>query len=99
MEILRKIYAGKNAQVSDEFMIFACCESLILGQGMGDAVARCKAYLDAGADGIMIHSSSADRSDIIDFCEQYKDFGVGRPLTVLRSSADRITEAEFEVLE
>ena len=91
-----KIHAGKNAQVSDEFMIFAGCESLTLNKGMDDAVNRCKAYLNAGADGIMIHSRNEDGREILDFCEIYKEFGAGRPLIVVPSSFDRITEPEFE---
>ena len=90
-----KIQAGKNAQVSDDFMIFARCESLILDKGMDDAVERCKAYLSAGADGIMIHSRREDGEEIMDFCKLYQDFGLGRPLIVVPSSFDRITETEF----
>ena len=95
-EFCEKIAAGKNAQVSDEFMIFARCESLILDKGMDDAVTRCKAYLDAGADGIMIHSRREDGQEILDFCKHYQEFGVGKPLIVVPSSFDRITETEFE---
>ena len=51
-----KIQAGKQAQVTDNFMIFARIESLILEKGLDDAILRAKAYLNAGADGIMIHS-------------------------------------------
>jgi len=90
-----KIQAGKNAQVSNDFMVFARCESLILDKGMDDAVERCKAYLKAGADGIMIHSRREDGKEILDFCELYQDFGLGRPLIVVPSSFDRITEPEF----
>lgn len=90
-----KIQAGKNAQVSDDFMIFARCESLILDKGMDDAIERCKAYLGAGADGIMIHSRREDGKEIMDFCKLYQDFGLGRPLIVVPSSFDRITETEF----
>lgn len=90
-----KIQVGKNAQVSDDFMIFARCESLILDKGMDDAIERCKAYLDAGADGIMIHSRREDGEEIKDFCKLYQDFGLGRPLIVVPSSFDRITETEF----
>jgi len=90
-----KIQFGKNAQVSDDFMVFARCESLILDKGMADAVERCKAYLEAGADGIMIHSRREDGEEIMDFCKLYQDFGLGRPLIVVPSSFDRITEAEF----
>lgn len=90
-----KIQTGKNAQVTDDFMIFARCESLILDKGMDDAVERCKAYLEAGADGIMIHSRREDGQEIMDFCKLYQGFGLGRPLIVVPSSFDRITESEF----
>ena len=90
-----KINAGKKAQVTDDFMVFARCESLILDKGMADAVLRCRKYLDAGADGIMIHSRREDGAEILEFCEHYKDFGAGKPLIVVPSSFDRITETEF----
>lgn len=90
-----KIQCGKNAQVTDDFMIFARCESLILDKGMDDAVERCKAYLEAGADGIMIHSRLEDGHEIMEFCKLYQEFGLGRPLIVVPSSFDRITETEF----
>jgi phosphoenolpyruvate mutase len=90
-----KIQTGKNAQVTDDFMVFARCESLILDKGMNDAVERCKAYLEAGADGIMIHSRLEDGQEIMDFCKLYQEFGLGRPLIVVPSSFDKITETEF----
>lgn len=91
-----KISTGKNAQASDDFMIIARCESLILDKGMSDAVTRCKAYLQAGADGIMIHSRREDGAEIMEFCQKYQEFGAGRPLVVVPSSFDRITEEQFE---
>ena len=91
-----KIKTGKNAQVSDDFMIFARCESLILEKGMNDAITRSKAYLDAGADGIMIHSRKKDGKEIMEYCKEYKNFGTGKPLVVVPSSFDEITEKEFE---
>ena len=94
-EFCEKIQVGKNAQVSDDFMIFARCESLILDKGMADAVERCKAFLASGADGIMIHSRNSDGQEIMDFCNIYQTFGVGRPLIVVPSSFDKITETEF----
>ena len=90
-----KIRTGKNAQVTDDFMVFARCESLILDKGMDDAVERCKAYLQAGADGIMIHSRLEDGQEIMEFCKLYQKFGLGRPLIVVPSSFDKITETEF----
>ena len=91
-----KIRVGKNAQVSEDFMIISRCESLILDQGMDDALKRCRAYLEAGSDGIMIHSRKSDGVEILDFCEHYKTFGKGRHLIVVPSSFDKITEAEFQ---
>jgi phosphoenolpyruvate phosphomutase len=90
-----KIQTGKNAQVSDDFMIFARVESLILDKGMDDAVERSKAYLESGADGIMIHSRREDGKEIMEFCRLYQGFGLGRPLIVVPTSFDRITETEF----
>ncbi len=95
-DFCNKIRVGKNSQVSDDFMIISRCESLILEQGMDDAVKRCKAYLDSGSDGIMIHSRKSDGAEILEFCEHYKEFSAGRPLIVVPSSFDKITEAEFE---
>ena len=95
-DFCNKIRVGKNSQVSDDFMIFSRCESLILEQGMEDALKRCKAYLNAGSDGIMIHSRKSDGIEILEFCKYYKDFSGGRPLIVVPSSFDKITESEFQ---
>lgn len=91
-----KIKAGKAAQVSDDFMIIARCESLILDKGMEDAVERTKAYLAAGADGIMIHSRKPDGAEVMEYALRYQDFEFQRPLVVVPSSFDKITETEFE---
>jgi len=93
-----KIQTGKKAQVSDSFMIIARCESLILDKGMEDAVERSKAYLKAGADGIMIHSRKADGGEIMEFAKRYREFEPTRPLVVVPSSFDIITETEFEAV-
>jgi 2-methylisocitrate lyase-like PEP mutase family enzyme len=95
-DFCNKISTGKNAQASDDFMIIARCESLILDKGMSDAVTRCKAYLQAGADGIMISSRREDGAEIMEFCKKYQEFGIGKPLVVVPSTFDRITEEEFE---
>ena len=63
-----KIKAGKNAQITDDFMIIARCESLIAGKPMSDAIERCFAYVEAGVDGIMIRSKEKSGEDIKEFC-------------------------------
>ena len=52
-------------------MVIARIESLILDKGIDDAVQRAKAYIGAGADGIMIHSRKKDPDEIWNFCRVY----------------------------
>jgi phosphoenolpyruvate phosphomutase / 2-hydroxyethylphosphonate cytidylyltransferase len=91
-----KISSAKQAQVTDDFMVIARIESLILDVGMDDAVARAKAYLKAGADGIMIHSRKKDPSEIFEFCYLYSTFSENKPLVVVPSSFNTVTEGELE---
>ena len=90
-----KIRAGKAAQVSDDFMIIARLESLILGAGMKDAVIRARAYIEAGADGIMIHSREKDPTEIFEFCEHFQKFERSVPLIAVPSSYSSVTEEEL----
>ncbi len=87
-----KIMAGKRAQLSDDFMIIARIESLILEQGMEDAITRAFAYIDAGADGIMIHSRKKDPKEIIEFCDKFRDKDQKTPLVVVPTSFHSVTE-------
>ena len=90
-----KIQAGKQAQVTDDFMLVARIESLILEQGIADAVARAKAYIDAGADGILIHSKQKEPGEIFEFCRHYAAFERRVPLFVVPSTYNRVTEKEL----
>jgi len=93
-----KIKAAKNAQITQDFMVIARIESLILEAGMQDAIDRAKAYIEAGADGIMIHSRDRSPKEIIDFCNLYKSFGTKVPLVVVPSTFNIITEIELQDL-
>lgn len=90
-----KIAEGKKAQVTDDFMIIARIESLILEKGQEDALRRAKAYIAAGADGIMIHSRKKDPAEILAFCDAYNQFEERRPLVVVPSSFNVVTEEEL----
>ena len=90
-----KIKAGKKALITDEFMIIARIESLILKQGMDDAINRAKAYIDAGADGIMIHSREKEPDEIFEFCEKFNEFAPNVPLVVVPTSFNQVYEEEF----
>ena len=91
-----KIQAGKKAQVTDDFMIIARIESLILDAGMEDALMRARAYIDAGADAIMIHSRKKLPDEIFEFCKKYHDMELKSPLMVVPSSFNSVTETEWE---
>ena len=90
-----KIRAGKQAQLTDDFMIIARIESLILEQGMEDALTRAYAYVEAGADGIMIHSRKKDPAEILEFCDKFRRRDSKTPIVVVPSSFNTITEDEL----
>ena len=90
-----KIASGKANQVTESFMIIARIESLILEQGMDDAITRAKAYLAAGADGIMIHSRSKQFDEIKEFTRLYNQLPNRKPLVVVPSSYAYVTEEEL----
>jgi phosphoenolpyruvate phosphomutase len=90
-----KIKAGKQAQLTDDFMIIARIESLILERGMDDALARAKAFTAAGADGIMIHSRKKDPSEILEFCDKFRETNPDTPIVVVPTSFNSITEEEL----
>lgn len=90
-----KISAGKMAQLTDDFMIIARIESLILERGMEDALKRAYAFVKAGADGIMIHSRKEDPGEILEFCDIFRRDNRDTPLVVVPSSFNTITEEEL----
>ncbi len=90
-----KIRAGKQAQKTSDFMICARIESLILEQGMEDALARAAAYTDAGADAIMIHSRKKDPAEVFTFAERFRAKDPVTPLVVVPTSFSAVTEEEF----
>lgn len=92
----QKIFAGKKAQLSDDFMIIARIESLILENGMDDALNRAFAFRDAGADGIMIHSRKKDPDEILEFCDKFRKEDQSTPIIVVPSSYNSITESELK---
>ena len=90
-----KIAAGKNAQLTEDFMIIARIESLILERGMEDAINRAKAFRDAGADGIMIHSRKKEPDEILEFCDKFRGEDRVTPIIVVPTSFNSITEDEL----
>jgi len=90
-----KIRAGKQAQVTRDFMIFARLESLIAGMGVDDAFMRAQKYVEAGADGIMIHSKEKEGTDVFEFMRRFREFSKDIPLIVVPTTYNQFTEEEL----
>jgi len=90
-----KIKAGKNAQITKDFMIIARIESLICGQPVEDALTRAYAYVEAGADGLMIHSKDKTGDDIKEFCITYRSVDKITPIVVVPTTYHHVTEDEL----
>lgn len=91
-----KIAAGKKAQKTKDFMICARIESLILEQGMDDALTRAHAYTAAGADAIMIHSRKKDPAEIFEFIEKFRAVDSVTPIVLVPTSFNSVYEDEFK---
>lgn len=94
----RKISIGKKAQMTEDFMIIARIESLILKQGIEDALARAKAYIEAGADALMIHSKEKSEEEIVEFCKKYKELDAKVPLVAVPTTYNHLTEEQLRNL-
>lgn len=91
-----KIAAGKKAQRTRDFMIFARIESLIAKAGMEDALERARIYLEqGGADGIMIHSKERDGSEILEFLRLFRAEWSEVPVILVPTSYNQFTEEEL----
>ena len=89
-----KLSEAKRIQTSD-MMIIARIESLITGKGQVDALKRAKAYIDAGVDGIMIHSNKKTPQEIFEFCNAYNKLKDRKPLVVVPSTYNKVKEKEL----
>ena len=90
-----KIKAGKDAQITKDFMIISRCESLIAGKPVDDALERCHAYVAAGADGVMIHSKNKDGQDIKEFCQRFREVDDHTPIVAVPTTYNQFTEEEL----
>lgn len=90
-----KIKAGKEAQITRDFMVISRCESLIAGKPVEDALTRCHAYVEAGADGIMIHSKDKSGEDIKEFCRRFREKDTKTPIVAVPTTYNQYTEEEL----
>ncbi len=95
-QFAQKIREGKKSQVTPDFLIIARLESMIAGKGVADALKRAKIYIDAGADGIMVHSKEKSADEVLEFCRGYKKFKNRVPLVAVPTTYDAITEEQLQ---
>ena len=94
-----KIRAGKQAQLGTSFMIIARIESLVLKQGVDDALIRAKAYISSGADAIMIYSKDRDGDELKEFLKRYKtECPKQVPVVAIPIAYNHLTEDELQEL-
>ncbi len=94
-DFCNKIQYGKSAQITSEFMIITRIDSLFLGKGMDDAMARARAYVRAGVDGIMIHSAPGRPEDVLQFCKKFEKMKHPVPLLAVPSRHDEVYERDL----
>ncbi|HTN92337.1 MAG TPA: isocitrate lyase/phosphoenolpyruvate mutase family protein [Sorangium sp.] len=96
-----KVRAAKAAQRDRDFVVIARTEALIAGWGMEEALRRGRAYADAGADMVLIHSKSKDPDEVLSFARAWD-----RPSTPLvcvptiyrTTSVDTLHKAGFKLM-
>ncbi|MDE1462459.1 phosphoenolpyruvate mutase [Spartinivicinus poritis] len=94
-EFCGKIKAAKDSQLDDDFCVVARVEALVSGLPMEDALMRARAYADAGADAILIHSKQSDGEEVLSFCHQWeRDI----PIVIVPTKYYQIPTDRFEQL-
>lgn len=94
-EFCGKIKAAKNTQKSEDFIVIARVEALIAGWGQQEAVKRAIAYVDAGADSILIHSKSKTPDEVVEFV---KAWDRRAPITLVPTMYPDLTEEKIKEL-
>jgi len=88
-----KIRAAKQAQHAREFVLIARVEAFIAGRGLDEALARARAYAEAGADAILIHSKEKSPHQVVGFAQVWKS---PVPLVVVPITYYRSPLREFQ---
>ena len=91
----KKIKVAINARKSEDFLIAARIESLILNKGIKDALKRAKAYSRAGADAILIHSKQKNPDEIFKFSKEFKKSEYAKLLIAVPSSYSKTYEKDL----
>lgn len=101
-EQARRIRAGKGAQETDDLVFIARVEALIAGHGVEEACRRADAYVDAGADAILISSCDETLSEIEEFLSRWQGLGevplVAVPTLFPTFTTEQLYEKGFQMI-
>ena len=92
-DFCKKINLIKKTRNSKDFLIGARIESFILGKGLQDGLKRAKAYSEAGADLILIHSKENTPKEIFSFSKIFRKTKNSKPLVSVPSTYSKTTES------
>ncbi len=95
-EFAGKIEAAVASRQQSDFTIIARCEALIAGLGQDEARQRSEAYVEAGADAILIHSKAKTPDEIVEFVTNWR---LPTPLVIVPTAYPQLTEADIAALE
>jgi len=88
-----KIAAATAARRSAGFAVIARTEALIAGLGLEEALCRARAYAEAGADAVLVHSKARDFAELAGFAASW-DSAV--PLVAVPTTYPTVSTAELE---
>lgn len=94
-EFSLKIKACKDTQNDPDFCIVARVEAFIAGWGLDEALRRAEAYLNAGADAIVMHSKKNNPSDIESFMKAWNQQG---PVIIIPTKYYTVPTKHFQDL-
>lgn len=93
--ICKKIKKIQSSKLSEDFLTIVRIESFILGKNLNDALKRAEAYINAGCNGIMIHSKDKTAKNIFSFSNQLRKLGYDIPLVAVPSTYSSTHEKEL----
>lgn len=94
-EFCKKIEVGNNSKKTEDFLIIARVESLILNKGLKDALFRANKYAEAGAGGILIHSKDKKEDLVFKFIKDFKN-NSNLPIIVVPTTYNHVTFDQFK---
>ncbi len=91
----KKIKTAVKNRISNDFLIIARLESLIVGNSIADAINRANNYSKAGADMILIHSKRNSPNEIFKFAQKFKKSKFFKPLVAVPSAYPSVKESQL----